>query len=212
MGKKLDETKKLIREFEAKRAAELADIDSIVKELGEKMEEAKLHETLAVSSCNVTEYKIAKNEKSDIALQIELYKTRKAALEGGKLITEEEYTAQVEGVREEIRNSTRKYAEKLQKLYTEIGEAGEELKQLLKDADDTLQTLQSDIFRNGDRGRKDSNGRYEKPKVFSATNGAYEIAWEAVRRAADVSKTYAARYLANDFAGEPSLANYHIEH
>ena len=207
MSKKIDETKKLIRDFEAKKAAELADIDSVLKELKEKLEDAKLHKKLAVSSCNISEYKSAKVEEEDLSTQIEMYEIRRKSLEAGPLITEEEYTASIEGVRDEVATSAKKYAEKLKSLYDEIGETGRELIQFVEDADNTLQALQRDIYMNGDRGKK-MNGRYEKTKVFSAINAVYEIGYEAIMKGEDTSKTMAAQFLASDYHGDISKQGY----
>ena len=59
MGKALEKTKKTMETIKEKRNAELADIDSVIAGLREKLEEATTHEKLATASCNVAEYKSA---------------------------------------------------------------------------------------------------------------------------------------------------------
>lgn len=140
------------------RATETADLQDLITEDEEAIAKACIAMEAATTAGDVKAYQKAKADRQDAADAKEMHTKRLEALESNPLISKAEYEKAVADIIAEIAAADDQTKAALVKLSDEMNAAALDLSEAISRANDALQRLQHDIYRDADRTKNPKTG------------------------------------------------------
>lgn len=173
--KSVNSAKKVITDLVKESTKAKAESQEMIKKTDEKISLINSMLETAAKEFDPAAYKKAKHELEDAKLEKEMYLSRYNAFSEKPLISEEEYNKITSDI---IAEYDAKQAEAKEKIFTlteQIGMIAQELQNALNEANETLHTLQEDIFKNSDMKKLKNGSFLNTDEKYIKDNTA--IAW-----------------------------------
>ena len=139
-----------------------------------KISEAEMAMENAMDSGDLDTYKTAKKAKEEAETAHEMHKKRLDKIEGGILITKEEYEKRVADIFKEYSSLRENKRKKIAKLFEEAEAEAKDLEEAYHHANNCLTKLQHDIYKDSDRMRTGNGTIIDQPKTLGFE---YTIDW-----------------------------------
>ena len=141
---KLEDAKALIAEYKEREWEDRTDEQEAIKKAEADMlrYSDQMHQALAANDYKT--YKKTKQAYHDAKEALDFFREKDAA---GFLVSESEYTILKDGIHKEMLDFNQECQKKVLDILNSIMELSEEISETLNDANDTLYTLQHDVYK-----------------------------------------------------------------
>ena len=164
-----------IQELLDGREAEIASVKVKFEKASASVSAADREAEKAMQQGDIAAFKAATSKKSDAAEEKTMFAQRLDYLTTKPLISAEEYQTLVSAIFEEHREKKAGAKQRLAEMAEKMSAISEEFSALTKEANETLEKLQRDVYRNADR-QKLKDGSY-MPNTQKRVDGSDVWHW-----------------------------------
>lgn len=166
----IEETRKRIEDILAAREKELTLLDALIKTEEEEITGANHAMAEATAANSIEEYRMAKAHRESAKDAREMHEARRDALRNKPLISSADYEKTVSAIVSAVAGVESDTKKTLCGLSDEMAAAAADLEAVARNANDILQRLQHEVYRDADRSRNPKTGElmpidYERKQV-----------------------------------------------